>query len=113
MGKQRGGRRRPRNPPPLRRMLRRCPPHAAPPRRTHRAEAGAPMTVERNSLGSGDFLERGQYLRSPNGRGARILQGDGNLVLYDVDPGGGFGVKKALWATGTNGSDVARATVQT
>lgn len=70
--------------------------------------------TERRVLGPGDFLERNDYIRSPSGRLALILQGDGNLVLYDLAPDGYTpGMKHALWATGTQGSDTTRATVQT
>lgn len=57
-------------------------------------------------LNPGNSLQIGQYIISVSGQIKLILQGDGNLVLYDSS-------NKPLWATGTNGKAVSRAVVQT
>ena len=61
-----------------------------------------------NTLQSGQWLEAGKHLQSPNGRFRLYVQTDGNLVLYDEAQN-----HKALWATATNGKPSVRATMQT
>ncbi len=53
--------------------------------------------VGNSGLGSTGILGSGTCLVSPNGRFELLMQGDGNLVIYDrsVSP------NKALWSTGT------------
>lgn len=46
-------------------------------------------------------LSTGQYLKSPDGRFRAVVQGDGNVVIYD----GG----RPLWASGTQGSGAVLA----
>ena len=46
-------------------------------------------------------LAPGDSLRSSNDQFSLVLQADGNLVLYDQDGA-------AIWATGTDGQDVAK-----
>jgi hypothetical protein len=48
------------------------------------------------TLSSGQRLVPGQYIRSDNMLHTLIMQGDGNVVLYDRNC-------KPLWATNTNG----------
>ena len=50
-------------------------------------------------------LAPGESLRSSNDQFSLVLQEDGNLVLYDQ---GGA----AIWATGTDGQDIARVRMQ-
>jgi len=52
-----------------------------------------------------ESLQANESLGSPNGQLSLILQEDGNLVLYGQNG-------QALWASGTDGQDVARATMQ-
>ena len=47
-------------------------------------------------LKSGEIIQSNGTIRSPNGKYALILQGDGNFVLY-IDGG------RALWASNTGG----------
>lgn len=47
-----------------------------------------------------------QRIESYNARCALVMQGDGNLVLYDNFSG------RALWASGTDGRNGARAVMQ-
>lgn len=55
-------------------------------------------------LSAEQSLSPGESLQSPNGQFSLTLQDDGNLVLYAGSD--------AVWATGTNGQPVARATMQ-
>ena len=57
------------------------------------------------SLASGEVLQPGEYLLSPDGQSVFILQGDGNLVLYS-----NF---KAIWNSGTAGKPANRLEMQT
>lgn len=50
-------------------------------------------------------LRAGSSITSPNGKYRLIMQGDGNLVLYDAS-------NRALWHTGTDGSGANRLAVQ-
>jgi hypothetical protein len=52
-----------------------------------------------DSLAPGDRLDPGDFLRSPDGRKRLVMQGDGNVVLYDDDV--------PVWASGTGGNDGA------
>jgi len=56
------------------------------------------------SLTKGNSLNSQQYLLAPDMNNTLVLQGDGNLVLYD-----GF---RALWSTNTSGSKATRLTLQ-
>jgi hypothetical protein len=56
-------------------------------------------------LASGSTLTAGQQVTSPDGRFRFVMQGDGNLVLYQGNT--------PLWASHTNGSGGVRATMQT
>jgi serralysin len=55
----------------------------------------------RTTLASGQSLQPGQSLRSPNQLHTLIMQTDGNVVLYDRH-------SQPLWATNTGGSIVPR-----
>jgi hypothetical protein len=64
--------------------------------------SGTPITLAnvqrpKASLNPGESLRPEQMLKSANGLYTLVMQGDGNLVLYDNKG-------KAIWATGTNGS---------
>jgi hypothetical protein len=61
--------------------------------------------VGSNQLAAGGNLNAGQYLQSADGRFILVMQTDGNLVLYG--PAMGY-----LWASNTNGSSAAYATLQ-
>jgi len=65
-------------------------------------------TGERSALHAGERLNNGETLISENGLFKLGLQGDGNLVLYRLMAAD----HQALWATDTNGHDVARANMQ-
>jgi outer membrane protein assembly factor BamB len=56
-------------------------------------------------LSSGERLGVGESLASPGGQYSLVVQDDGNLVLYDQDG-------QAVWAAGTDGREVASATMQ-
>ena len=56
------------------------------------------------SLAKGNNLMSQQYLLSPDMNDVLILQGDGNLVLYDSF--------RAIWSSGTAGSKATRLTLQ-
>ena len=56
-------------------------------------------------LNSNDSLAPNESLRSANSRFTLVLQDDGNLVLYESD-------SQPVWATGTDGQAVSRATMQ-
>lgn len=47
-----------------------------------------------------NYLNRGQYLLSSNGIYELNMQHDGNLVVYKMENG----IRRPLWATGTNGA---------
>ncbi|HEU0192406.1 MAG TPA: LysM peptidoglycan-binding domain-containing protein [Mycobacterium sp.] len=57
-----------------------------------------------DTLAAGRKLVKGDSLTSKNGAYTLTLQDDGNLVLAAQG--------KAIWASGTNGQDVARAELQ-
>ena len=63
--------------------------------------------VIRDRLASGAQLQRDQILRSSNARYRLILQGDGNLVLYDEQ------TNLPLWATNTSAGSAATLVMQT
>jgi len=65
-------------------------------------------TGERSALYAGERLNNGETLISENGLFKLGLQGDGNLVLYRLMAAD----HRDLWATNTNGRDVARANMQ-
>jgi hypothetical protein len=56
-------------------------------------------------LNSEESLGPNDSLRSANSQFSLVLQDDGNLVLYDASG-------EAVWASGTAGQDIARATMQ-
>jgi hypothetical protein len=58
-------------------------------------------------LNPGTRLTTNQSITSNDGRYRLIMQTDGNLVVYRTHD------NHALWATGTQGSDVHRADMQT
>lgn len=58
----------------------------------------------KSQLSPGDSLSPGQYLLSPDTHSVLVLQGDGNLVLYD-----NF---RAVWNSGTTGKGGNRLTMQ-
>ena len=62
-------------------------------------------TLTRNIMYSGDFLNPGDMLVSPNKYYRLVYQTDGNLVLYDSS-------NNALWATNTNGSTLGKTVMQ-
>lgn len=65
----------------------------------------ATHTVE-HLMEAGDALHPGWSIYSPSEDYKVVMQGDGNLVLYD-------GAGKALWASGTSGHPGAYAVMQT
>src|SRR5579864_6972744 len=56
-------------------------------------------------LNSGESLRTNDALTSPNGEHVLRLQPDGYLVLYEAD-------SQPVWASQTDGQDVATATMQ-
>lgn len=56
-------------------------------------------------LFAGQTLYAGQSLYSPNGRYRLVMQGDGNLVIYDSQSG-------PIWHTQTHGTDADRLIMQ-
>jgi hypothetical protein len=64
----------------------------------------APNPDQGARLLSGQTLDAGSYLESPNGNYQLIMQGDGNLVLYQGST--------ALWSSGTAGDDGAFVAMQ-
>lgn len=58
-------------------------------------------------LNPGQSLFTNNSITSADGRFHLIMQTDGNLVIYRNSD------NRALWATGTQGTDVHRATMQT
>jgi hypothetical protein len=56
-------------------------------------------------LSSEESLVPNESLRSANGQFSLLLQQDGNLVLYEQET-------QPVWATGTDGQEIARATMQ-
>jgi hypothetical protein len=56
-------------------------------------------------LNSGQTLQVGESLVSPNGRFSLVLQQDGNAVLYEQED-------SPVWASGTDGQDVSTAAMQ-
>ncbi|WP_181009878.1 MIR domain-containing protein [Ornithinimicrobium sufpigmenti] len=59
-------------------------------------------------LEPGQSLTQDQQLTSPNGRTSLVMQGDGNLVLYESVPPG----RVAVWASATDGRSGARVVMQ-
>ena len=83
---------------------------------THEAWLRQPTTVMRtnplwgptahgDTMNPGETLTPEQSIKSANGVYTFIMQGDGNLVLYDAG-------KVPLWASGTNGKRVAVCIMQ-
>ncbi|XP_031148668.1 lectin-like isoform X2 [Sander lucioperca] len=64
--------------------------------------------MSKNFLSINDQLHMGQFLMSNNGKYKAIFQDDGNFVVYAC----ASSPHKAVWATGTNGSDAARVIMQ-
>lgn len=62
-----------------------------------------PATVVSDQLAPGERLRPGEFIVSQDGRFRLILQGDGNLVLYDPRP---------VWASNTEGHPVSFAAMQ-
>jgi hypothetical protein len=56
-------------------------------------------------LNPGERLGANESIESPDGRFSLVLQPDGNLVLYDQN-------HQPVWASGTDGLEVASATMQ-
>ncbi len=56
-------------------------------------------------LNPGEVLRPNDALTSPTGQYVLMLQADGNLVLYEGD-------NQPVWASQTDGQDVATATMQ-
>ena len=63
------------------------------------------VSAATNVLPAGGALEVGQSLTSTSGAYRLVLQGDGNLVLYD-------GSGRPIWSSGTNGSSVQTLAMQ-
>jgi hypothetical protein len=64
-------------------------------------------------LSSGETLDAGSYLESPNGSYRLIMQGDGNLVLYEGAVTCATSCSgKAIWNSETGGDNGAVATMQ-
>lgn len=59
----------------------------------------------RDALYEGEQLNVGESLVSSNGRYKLVMQGDGNLVIYN-------GSNKGIWSSGTWGLNIARAVMQ-
>ncbi|MGE3579595.1 MAG: matrixin family metalloprotease [Vicinamibacterales bacterium] len=59
-----------------------------------------PHTVTADRLVAGSTMRGGQWLTSQNGRYRLYMQGDSNLVVYDMSRGGPPG--EALWWTGAS-----------
>mmetsp|Transcript_13856 Transcript_13856/g.12562 ORF Transcript_13856/g.12562 Transcript_13856/m.12562 type:complete len:120 (-) Transcript_13856:128-487(-) len=53
-----------------------------------------------DTLGNGQTLEQGSFLRSSNGKYYAVIQSDGNFVLYTSKD---FVPSNAAWSTKTNG----------
>lgn len=70
------------------------------------ATVSVPVAPIPSQLVAGQRLTSGQYLLSTNGRYKLVMQGDGNLVLYDNQ------TNSARWSTGTNGRANVSATMQ-
>lgn len=62
-----------------------------------------------NTVRPGETLSPNQTLASTNGRFALVMQGDGNLVLYQRLRGGR---NRAMWASGTDGRQVSVCILQ-
>ena len=73
-----------------------------------------PNPDQGSSLTSGESLQPGQYLQSPNGSYELIMQADGNLVLYQgtVTCPTASCNGDALWNSGTGGDNDAYVTMQ-
>ncbi|XP_034717424.1 mannose-specific lectin-like isoform X4 [Etheostoma cragini] len=64
--------------------------------------------MSKNFLSINEQLSMGQFLMSNNKKSKAIFQDDGNFVVYAVSNS----PHKAVWATGTNGSDAVRVIMQ-
>lgn len=63
-----------------------------------------------NVLANGESIKQGQGLRSPNGQYATVLQKDGNLCLYKIDPKAKYG-NQFIKCTMTVGSEDKKGAV--
>ncbi|XP_039645431.1 mannose-specific lectin-like [Perca fluviatilis] len=64
--------------------------------------------MTKNFLSINDQLHMGQFLMSNSRQYKAIFQDDGNFVVYAC----ANSPHKAVWATGTNGSDAVRVIMQ-
>ena len=64
----------------------------------------SPSAVAKNSLSSGDSLNKNQYIISQDGQSTLNMQSDGNLVLYQN--------YKAVWSSQTSGTDAIKLIMQ-
>ncbi len=65
------------------------------------------MVNKGSCLFQNQYLEKGDFLTSPNNLYTLNLQDDGNLVLYDLNLG-----QKAIWVSHTYNMAVSRAVMQ-
>jgi len=65
-----------------------------------------------SNLIPGEELLPGQSIQSGDGRYSLVLQGDGNLVLYDTAAASDLWSATAMWATNTAGKNVTHAIMQ-
>src|SRR4051812_31579600 len=65
------------------------------------------------SLGPGQMLTQGQYLRSDDGKYILIMQSDGNLVEYTTAAKWGTNRLRVLWSSSTSGHPGAYVVNQT
>lgn len=68
--------------------------------------AGTKLWSNENVFTTGMTLQPGERYYADNGNYVLVMQGDGNLVLYN-------GARKPVWASNTNGHNGAFATMQT
>ena len=74
------------------------------------AAVATPLVNKGSTLTPGQALSSGDYLRSPNGLYAAVMQSDGNFVLYHVNCSGSF--TNPYWATQTSGQGEGFAVMQ-
>jgi cell wall-associated NlpC family hydrolase len=80
---------------------------------TPNCQTPAPNPDHGAVLSSGETLDAGSYLESPNGSYRLIMQGDGNLVLYEGAVTCATSCSgDAIWNSGTDGDDGASVTMQ-
>ena len=65
-----------------------------------------PFSPTKDILYEGEQLNVNESLVSSNGRYKLVLQGDGNMVIYN-------GNNQGIWSSGTWGMNIARAAMQT